>query len=314
MHGPANRWARLLATLGGILLLSACQSFPPPDRANARPEQQLKVPFVAQEKYQCGPAALAMMLQWADRPVTAEQLVPEVWLPERKGSLGIELEAAARARGLMAYPVDTPDALFRELQQGRPVLILQNLALRSLPQWHFAVVTGYRQGGERVVLHSGTHRNTVSHWNRFIRTWARADLWGFTLVAPGQLPASATADGLFQAITPLPNSADFWPAAVRAFPDSGQLWFGQGNALWAAGHYARATTAFEKATEKAPDLAAAWNNLAYAYNQAGQLQAARDSICQARRLAPDDAAIADSMAEILGQSDPASACASSPAG
>ncbi|MDX1802444.1 MAG: PA2778 family cysteine peptidase [Alcanivorax sp.] len=294
--------APTVVMLAALLLLAGCQSFPPPDRANARPEQQLDVPFVAQRKYQCGPAALAMMLQWANQPVSADSLVKEVWLPKRKGSLGMELEGAARARGLMAYPVRSPDALFKELQVGRPVLILQNLALPSLPQWHYAVVTGYYKGGERIVLHSGTHAHSVSIWNRFIRTWARADLWGFTLVAPGQLPASASADGLFAAITPLPNSAQFWPAAVKAFPDSGKLWFGQGNALWAAGDPVQATLAFEKATELAPDFAAAWNNLAYAYEQAGQLQSAHDSICQAHALAPHDQAINASVDELVGQS------------
>ena len=76
--------------------------------------------------------ALAMMLQWAGKEVSADALVEEVWLPERKGSLGIELRAAARSRGLMAYPVESADALFQELQANRPVLVMQNLAL---PRW-----------------------------------------------------------------------------------------------------------------------------------------------------------------------------------
>ncbi len=136
--------------------MSGCQSFPPPQSAQVETEQQLVVPFVPQEKYQCGPAALAMMLQWAGKPVSANSLVDEVWLPEREGSLGIELRAAARSRGLMAYPVENSEALFRELQAGRPVLVLQNLALRRWPQWHFAVVTGYQDEGNTMVLHSGT--------------------------------------------------------------------------------------------------------------------------------------------------------------
>ena len=99
--------------------------------------------------------------------------------------------AAARSRGLMADPVESAEALFQELQANRPVLVMQNLALPSWPKWHFAVVTGYRDEGDTVVLHSGTTQSDSSHWNRFIRTWARADQWGFTLVEAGQLPASA---------------------------------------------------------------------------------------------------------------------------
>jgi tetratricopeptide (TPR) repeat protein len=272
------------------------------------------VPFVPQEKYQCGPAALAMMLQWAGKPVTADSLVDEVWLPEREGSLGIELRAAARSRGLMAYPVENSQALFTELQAGRPVLVLQNLALRRWPQWHFAVVTGYRDQGNTMVLHSGTDAGKTTHWNRFIRTWARADQWGFTLVEPGQLPASAEPDTLFRAISALPDGDAFWPAAVAAFPDSGKLWFGHGNSLWKQGQQHKALDAFRTATEKTPDFAAAWNNRAYAEQALGNKKSANDSICRAHALAPGDQTIRDSVAELTGQSCSSSADAPSAEG
>jgi tetratricopeptide (TPR) repeat protein len=230
--------------------------------------------------------------------------VDEVWLPERKGSLGIELRAAARSRGLMAYPVESADHLFQELQANRPVLVMQNLALPNWPKWHFAVVTGYRNQGDTVVLHSGTTQSDTSHWNRFIRTWARADQWGFTLVAPGQLPASAEPDALLRAISALPNSIDFWPAAVEAFPQNGPLWFGYGNALWAQNKQAQARAAFEKAVHNEPELAAAWNNLAYAQLAMGEKQEASKSLCQALALAPDDPEIQASAREIGNQPCP----------
>lgn len=291
-----------LVSLLALLSLSGCQSVPPPQSAQVETEQQLVVPFVPQEKYQCGPAALAMMLQWAGKPVSADSLVDEVWLPEREGSLGIELRAAARSLGLMAYPVENSEALFRELQAGRPVLVLQNLALRRWPQWHFAVVTGYQNQGNTMVLHSGTDAGKTSHWNRFIRTWVRADQWGFTLVEPGKLPASAEPDTLFRAISALPNAEAFWPAAVEAFPSSGKLWFGHGNSLWNQGRQQPALDAFQRATRQAPDFAAAWNNLAYAQQALGDAEGASDSICRAHALSPQDKAIRDSVVELTGQS------------
>jgi len=297
-----------------VFLQSGFPSFTPPQSAQADTEQEQVVPFVPQEKYQCGPAALAMMLQWAGKPVTVDSLVDEVWLPEREGSLGIELRAAARSRGLMAYPVENSQALFTELQAGRPVLVLQNLALRRWPQWHFAVVTGYRDQGNTMVLHSGTDAGKTTHWNRFIRTWARADQWGFTLVEPGQLPASAEPDTLFRAISALPDGDAFWPAAVAAFPDSGKLWFGHGNSLWKRGQQHKALDAFRTATEKAPDFAAAWNNRAYAEQALGNKKSANDSICRAHALAPGDQTIRDSVAELAGQSCSSSADAPSAEG
>ncbi len=44
-----------LLSLLVLFLLSGCQSFPPPESAQVDTEQELVVPFVPQEKYQCGP-------------------------------------------------------------------------------------------------------------------------------------------------------------------------------------------------------------------------------------------------------------------
>src|SRR5437868_6842253 len=46
-----------------------------------------EVPFFPQDEYQCGPAALATVLNTFGVKVTPEELVPEVYLPARKGSL-----------------------------------------------------------------------------------------------------------------------------------------------------------------------------------------------------------------------------------
>ena len=54
-------------------------------------------PFFPQSDYQCGPAALATVLAADGVDVTADQLVSEVYLPGRRGSLQVELIAATRA-------------------------------------------------------------------------------------------------------------------------------------------------------------------------------------------------------------------------
>tara|TARA_R110001606_G_scaffold83958_3_gene191284 strand:+ start:34182 stop:35141 length:960 start_codon:yes stop_codon:yes gene_type:complete len=297
------RGGRLAAafTVFTCVLLGACQTIPPPERAGARPHTLLDVPFVAQREYQCGPAALAMMLQWNHLPGDADQLVDEVWLPERHGSLGIELMAAGRARGLLAYPIQTPDGLIREVQAGHPVLILQNLALPQWPMWHYAVVIGYDQAGHRVILHSGTDEATPSHWNRFLRTWARAGYWGFVLLPPGQLPDSVEPEPLLKALAPLNRDAlPHWRAAVARFPDNGRLRFGYANALWQAGQRDAGLEAFEQAVDQAPDLAPAWNNLAYARADHGDQDGARAAVCQAHTLAPESDNITASVDELTG--------------
>ena len=257
------RGGRPAAALLFLLLLTACQTVPPPERADARPQQRLDVPFIPQEAYQCGPAALGMMLQWNGLPGDKTALVDEVWLPERQGALGIELVAAGRARGLLAYPINTPTALIQEVQAGHPVLVLQNLALPQWPLWHYAVVIGYRDGGERIILHSGTDRATESRWNRFLRTWARGRYWGFVLLPPGDLPDSVQPEPLLQALAPMQTGAlPYWEAAVARFPDNGRLRFGYANALWQDGRTDAALRAYRATVARAPDLAPEDDNVA----------------------------------------------------
>ncbi len=88
------------------------------------------VPFFPQDDYQCGPAALATVLESSGVPVKPEQLVSQVFLPARKGSLQIEMLAAARQHGRISYelPPHYP-ALLREVAAGNPVVVLQDVGL-----------------------------------------------------------------------------------------------------------------------------------------------------------------------------------------
>ena len=63
------------------------------------------VPFFAQEELQCGPAALAMTLNWSGIAVQPSDLTPEVFTPDLKGSLQSALIGATRRHGRVAYPI-----------------------------------------------------------------------------------------------------------------------------------------------------------------------------------------------------------------
>jgi peptidase C39-like protein len=87
------------------------------------------VPFFPQRDYQCGPAALAMSLASLNVPVTTEALIPEVYLPERHGSLQVEMLAAARRHGMVSYQLAPKfEDLLQEVATGTPVVVLNNLA------------------------------------------------------------------------------------------------------------------------------------------------------------------------------------------
>ena len=242
---------------------------------------RLDVPFFAQERYQCGPAALAMALAADGAAVTAEQLMPEVYLPAREGALQAEMLATARRHGRLAVVLPPRlDAVLTEVAAGRPVIVLQNLSLPFAPLWHYAVVVGFDLAQGQISLHSGTTANLGLSLAVFERTWARSGHWAMASTSPDLLPDTPDDTTLLAAIAAL-ERVDAG-AAVRAFtamtqraPDLYGAWFGLGNARHATGDLAGAQQAFSRATQIDGQAADAWNNLALTRLALGQREPAR---------------------------------------
>jgi tetratricopeptide (TPR) repeat protein len=245
-----------------------------------------EAPFFAQEDYQCGPAALAMALTHAGRAATPEALVPQVYLPARKGSLQAEMLATARRHGQVAYPLaPLLEDLLREIAAGNPVVVLQNLALDWAPQWHYAVAIGYDLTAREIVLRSGTTRRLAMALDTFERTWARSGRWAMLTLPPERLPATASEASYVAAAAALERVA---PAAARRayetalarWPDSVAARIGEGNASYAMRDLNGAAAAYQRATQDHPEAADAWNNLAQTLHELGRRD---DALAAARR-------------------------------
>lgn len=283
-------------------LLGGCQLQPPAPHDNTG--TRLSVPFFAQQEYQCGPAALASMLRAAGTPASPDELVDEVWLPGRRGSLAMELAAAARARGHLVYPVTTETQLLEELDAGHAVLIRQNLLFDWWPRWHFAVVTGYTAHGEEFFLHSGIRRDLRVDRKWFMQRWEKADNEAFVVLKEGELPARSDTTRLLHAIEDVSRSSrqpalSYWQAAVMRYPDDALLHFAYGNALYQAGDADAARNAFARAVALQPALHAGWNNLASVLNELGHTPDALDAITRALELAPTNTLYLETRNEIL---------------
>ena len=245
------------------------------------------VPFFPQDDYLCGPATLAMVAQAAGKPVTPEELTPQVYLPQRQGALQLEMLAAARRQGLVAYPIEpTLQALLTEVASGAPVLVLQNLSLPVSPLWHYAVVIGYDQVRREIVLHSGTTPRLVMPLSTFEYTWARSAHWAVRVTPPSQLPVTASADAWGRAVAPLERvdaeaAHRAYATGLEAWPQDRIGWLGLGNTAYALGRIEQAAHAYEAATQAHPDFADAWSNLAQVRLEQGRLAAAQDAITRA---------------------------------
>jgi ABC-type bacteriocin/lantibiotic exporter with double-glycine peptidase domain len=144
------------------------------------------VPFVAQDAYQCGPAALAMVLRYWGADADATEIGRALALPSGRGVLNLELEFEARRRGFRTEAFQgTLERAKTELERGRPLIVFQDLGRGPVSVPHFAVLLGYDDRAEAVVLHSGTTPYRVLPYAEFLRTWAAGRGWALLITLPG---------------------------------------------------------------------------------------------------------------------------------
>ncbi len=289
-----SRAAVLVLLLWGTLSGAVACATPQVDRALAarggEPEHLLDVPFHAQRRDHCGPASLAMVLEWSGDSITPEELDATAFTEGREGSLQLDVLTAARRRGRLAYPVRDLESLLAELDAGHPVLVLQNLGLRWYQVWHFSVAIGHDL--QRVVLiqHTGRERARPISLRTFERTWDRADDWGLVVLPAGTLPARAEESVYLEAVLGLEladrplEAAEAYQAAAARWPGSLGAWMGLGNARYASGDLAGAGRAFRSASEAHPEDGAPLNNLAQVLYERGEPEAALETIERALAL------------------------------
>lgn len=263
-------------------------------------------PFNPQQRYQCGPAALATVLQTHAVQVSPGELVDAVYIPALHGSLPQEISATARRYGLLAYRLQPElSDLLTEVADGNPVLVYQNLGLSWLPKWHFAVVIGYNLPGNELILRSGTTRRWRTTLASFERSWSRGDYWALVILPPGEIPASARLTDYLRAARDLESSAGaaqalpaYQAASVR-WPDKPLPWLALGNSYFARNDYAAAEHAFRQACRVAPHEPEGWNNLAFALLQNGcPTQALHAAHCAVHSAGEDDSRYRESVDEI----------------
>lgn len=301
--------ASLLAGL--LLALNACQTpaqtrqllANPPDIA--RQHQIAQVPFYPQQQYFCGPTTLAEVAGFYGLQKSPLDIAPNTFTPGLDGTLQIEMVAATRQLGMVAYQQKRANMsqLLSLVADNIPVIVLQNNSIAWLPQWHYAVVIGYDIEAAEVILHTGVTEAHRLNFATFERTWQRGNYWLLAML-PGNKTSAHLDPFLYtKACQDLLNTRQTDAAVValiaatKQWPQYWLSYFLLGN------HYFSAQ----------PDVAAAWfaqglpfaqqevsylNNYAVLLSELGCHSKATQLINRALKLQPQDSNLLDSQQQI----------------
>ncbi len=296
---------------GYLLILQGCQSLHQSQRLiNSPPKHVVSIkdiktiPFYPQEEFYCGPTTLAEVFNYYGKNLTPENIAPNIFIPDREGSLQIEMVATTRKYNFVPYAGRSDlITLINLLSEGRPVIVLQNLAFSWMPMWHYAVVKGYDLVNSEFTLHTGVTENYKVDFELFERTWQRGDYW---MLVP--FPAGETSQYI-EPFAYIKASYDLLTigksgVAIKSLKGATQKWPKEWLSFLLLGNFYLA---------ESPQTAVSWykqgfhsgknqpnylNNFAYALAQVGCHEEAIRIIISAKALAPDDNNIRDTADKI----------------
>jgi hypothetical protein len=235
------------------------------------------MPFFPQEDHQCGPAALATVLKASGLDITPADLVPEVYVPGRKGSFAVEMVASARRHGRLVYSLaGNIDTVVAALREGTPVLVMQNNGLSFYPVWHYAVVVGADPAHETFYLNSGRRQHEAVSFSTFEYTWARSGYWAVLVLDPARLSDGLEVSETLNQLAALEDGGQLVAAqtgflrAALNWPDEKIAWLGLANTSIELGDTARADVAFRQMLRRHPHYPAGLNNYALFLLKQGQ--------------------------------------------
>ncbi len=136
------------------------------------------VPFYKQSESTCGPAALASIFAFWDRPQSLERITASVYIPKLGGTLPMDMESYAREAGFKTTSSSgTLTGLKDLIQKGIPVICLLDLGFSLYHQPHYITVIGYDDVHAVIICHDGSTPNSLIGYDKFNKEWARAGRW-----------------------------------------------------------------------------------------------------------------------------------------
>lgn len=229
-----------------LILLLACVSCatrtPVTDKFQDKKELSYRikdVPVIKQDDYHCGPATMAMVMQYHGGKQKPHELASGLFHKKLKGSFFPEMKARARSEGMMVLEVNDLKKVFEEVRTGHPVIVLQNNGIKFFPRWHFAVLTGMDFDGPDVYLNDGNKKVNVDDMRFFERSFVLGGRRALVLLPPGILSATAgeiehvEAALMLESLGKTQEAAVAYQSILKKWPQSELAALGAANSLYA---------------------------------------------------------------------------------
>ena len=174
-----RRFAALaLPVLALFVLLASCATHALPPGFSP-PQDSASIAGVApheQRFQQCGPAALASVLNYYGDPATPDEIGAAIYRPGNLGTLNLDLALYPRTLGFATeWYEGSLDGLLESVRRECPVIVMVDRGFGPVQANHFMVVVGYAPQG-LTVLAGGDQAETVG-WARFDAQWAKTNRW-----------------------------------------------------------------------------------------------------------------------------------------
>jgi len=134
------------------------------------------VPFYSQESYQCGPASLAMVMNYLKVMVKPEEIAEDIYSKSAHGTLNLDMVLYARRKGLSAgqYKGNLSD-IHKNIADGNPLIVLVDYGFSFYEASHFMVIVGYNEAG--IIVNSGKKKDHFIPEKEFLKSWGKTNYW-----------------------------------------------------------------------------------------------------------------------------------------
>lgn len=258
-----------------LILATGCAPKNPLPLGKNYSSSSTNVPFVSPRSQLCASTAIQMVsMYWQAKmsyipKLSGQELDGRTLIPAKGGTLQIELVAAARANGLIPYPLEpTFEVLFSELSAHHPVIVLVNRSYSWYQLWHYVTVNGYDADSRTVTIHFSDQPNEAVPIETFAALWKRSDNWGVVLLPPGELPVSISPKMFlrsayeFEKTGMREESIVTYKSALSRWPDDVDILFALGTAYYYSNHLEEAEQSYRKILLIQASHPLACNNLA----------------------------------------------------